>query len=273
MTVQKPTSFFDRHYFLLRRLHSLTGIVPIGAFLFPHLTTNSSIVWGSFLNPSHLDPEVLERMGVQANSGVETFQHEVNFIHSLPALVLVEVLLIWLPIAFHAGLGESTSRGPVARISAAIAIRTTGGTHCSDGAGTSAWSSSSCISSSLRWGWTYGGLLPSFDPLAAASSTAFHLQEGPLGPIVPLFYLLGVLALVYHFANGLWTAAITWGLTISEAAQRRWGVACAAIGVALGVMGVMAVFGFWTLNVDQAREIERLMHGGSAPAAVVSAVP
>ena len=42
------TGFLDKHYFLLRRLHSLTGIVPIGIFLLAHLTTNSSPVWDRF---------------------------------------------------------------------------------------------------------------------------------------------------------------------------------------------------------------------------------
>ena len=52
-------SFLDRHYFLIRRLHSLTGVAPIGVFLIPHLTTNSSIVWGNVLNKSHVDPSAL----------------------------------------------------------------------------------------------------------------------------------------------------------------------------------------------------------------------
>ena len=45
-TVSENGSFLDRHHYLLRRLHSLTGIMPIGMFLVMHLTTNSSIVWG-----------------------------------------------------------------------------------------------------------------------------------------------------------------------------------------------------------------------------------
>ena len=36
----------DRNHFLLRRLHSLTGVVPIGVFLLFHPTTNASVVWG-----------------------------------------------------------------------------------------------------------------------------------------------------------------------------------------------------------------------------------
>ena len=79
-----------------------------------------------------------------------------------------------------------------------------------------------------------------------------------------LFYLVCVLALVFHFANGLWTAAITWGLTLSVQAQRRWGFVCAAVGVALGAATVMAVIGFSTLDIDQARDVEQAIKGASA---------
>jgi len=61
---------------------------------------------------------------------------------------------------------------------------------------------------------------------------------------------------VFHFANGLWTAAITWGLTISKQAQQRWGYACAAIGLSLAAAGLTAVVGFATLDVAKAKEIE-----------------
>jgi succinate dehydrogenase / fumarate reductase cytochrome b subunit len=256
------SSFIDRHYFLLRRLHSLSGVVPIGAFLLPHLTTNSSIVWGH-VNGSHLDAAQLaelERAGVAVHAGVETFQHEVDFIHGLPFLILIEIAVLWLPIAFHAGLGlvyafsgrpntvhygyQDNWRYTLQRISGYIGVLFIF-MHLA----------------SLRWGWTFGGLFPVFVPEAASSSTAVHFQDGPLGVIVPLFYLIAVLGLVFHFANGLWTAAITWGLTISVAAQRRWGYVCAGLGLALGVMTVLAVAGFTFLDVDQAREIERLLSG------------
>ena len=63
--------------------------------------------------------------------------------------------------------------------------------------------------------------------------------------------------LVYHLANGLWTAAITWGITISERAQRQWGIACAALGIALMGAGWSAVAGFaFLVDVDRARVIE-----------------
>jgi succinate dehydrogenase / fumarate reductase cytochrome b subunit len=37
--------------------------------------------------------------------GPEHFNDDVAFIHSLPALRMMEIFGIWLPIAFHAALG------------------------------------------------------------------------------------------------------------------------------------------------------------------------
>ena len=245
------SSFIDRHYLLLRRLHSLSGVFPVGLFLIPHLTTNSSIVWGRLAT------------GGSVEGGVETFQHEVNFIHSLPALLLIEIFGLWLPIAYHAILGVYFAR--------------TGRFNTNRYAYQSNWRYSwqritgyvalvfiVMHVSSLRWGITFGGLMPTFDPQYAASSTAIHFQDGVWGLAVAAFYLVCVLAIVFHFANGLWTAAITWGLTVSSTAQQRWGMACAGIGVGLAAAGVTAIVGFATLDPEVARSIESTME--SAPA-------
>ena len=248
----RQAGFFDRHYFLLRRLHSLSGIFPIGAFLLVHLTTNASIVWGDWLNPAH-----------HGHAGVETFQHEVDFIYNLPALVLMEWGLLFFPIIFHSVLGmyfafsgrtnvdrypyQKNWRYTLQRISGYLGVVFI-----------------IMHITSLRFGVTYWNLMPAFEGDAASSSTAAHFQNGVWGWVASLFYLVCVLALVFHFANGLWTAAITWGLTISVQAQRRWGVVCAVVGVALGAATVMAVIGFSTLDIDQARDVEQAIKGTSA---------
>ncbi|MHC5022662.1 MAG: succinate dehydrogenase/fumarate reductase transmembrane subunit [Planctomycetota bacterium] len=274
MTVtDRRESFLDRHYLLIRRLHSLSGIVPIGVFLFPHLATNSAIVWGRMLNEPHYENVAA------ANAGVETFQHEVNFIHDLPFLILIEWGVLFLPILFHAGVGiwfatsgrpnvdryryQSNWRYTLQRISGYLGVLFIF-MHIT----------------SLRFGWDYGGIMVPFQPDAASSSTARHFQASPLGPFVPVFYLACVLALVFHFANGLWTAAITWGLTVSATAQQRWGYICAAVGIALSLAGLAAIWGFTTLDIDQAAEIEALMRAGAGhgevltdPAALTSAGP
>ena len=261
----KHVPFLERHYHLLRRLHSLSGVVPIGVFLFPHLTTNSSIVWGEVFNASKY-----ESLGA-GSAGVATFQHEVNFIHDLPALIFIEIFVLWLPIAYHAILGVYFARGgrsnterygyqgnwryAMQRLSGYVGVVFLF-MHIS----------------SLRWGWTYGGLMPSFDAHHAASTTALHLQGGLFPYFNAAFYAVCVLALVFHFANGLWTAAITWGLTVSKQAQQRWGVVCAGVGVALAAAGMTAVVGFATLDAAGAKDIETKMQGSAAQAPEVQAV-
>ncbi|MFN7021588.1 MAG: hypothetical protein ACK4WH_09710, partial [Phycisphaerales bacterium] len=71
--MSKQPTFLEKHDFLLRRLHSLSGIVPIGVFLVFHLLTNSSIVWGVLDKRNH------ERAGEGGHAGVAAFQHDVSF--------------------------------------------------------------------------------------------------------------------------------------------------------------------------------------------------
>lgn len=257
-----PKPFLERHYHLLRRLHSLSGVVPIGVFLFPHLTTNSSIVWGSALNAHKYEP---------GTAGVATFQHEVDFIHNLPALIFIEIFVLWLPIAYHAVLGVYFARSGASNTDryGYQANRRYGLQRLTGYIGVLFLF---MHITSLRWGWTYGGLMPSFDADHAASTTALHLQGGFLPYANAIFYAVCVLALVYHFANGLWTAAITWGLTISKQAQQRWGYVCAGVGAALAAAGMTAVVGFSTLDAANAKDIElKLRNDGGAVAAASDA--
>jgi len=65
--------------FVLRRLHSLTGIIPVGAFLVEHILVSNST----------------------AISGPDAYARQVNFLGNLPLVFFLELLGIWLPIAFH----------------------------------------------------------------------------------------------------------------------------------------------------------------------------
>lgn len=230
------TGFLDRHYFLLRRLHSLTGIVPVGVFVIFHLFTNFQMVFG-------------------------TFQHEVSFIHDLPALLVLEVFGLWLPIAFHAGLGIVyifTGR----RNSATYRY---GGNIRYSLQRWTAWISLIFIFfhvASLRWGWTFGMFEAPFilagleDQELAHATTAMALQAGPLdGWLMVLAYIIGVYAVIYHWSNGLWTAAITWGLTLTVGSMKRWGYVCTAMGIVLSVFAAGAIYAARTFEVtDEHRQ-------------------
>ncbi len=261
-------SFLDRHHFLLRRLHSLTGIVPIGVFLIAHLTTNSSLAWGKFaLRGESPGASLIE-------GGVHYFQKEVSWINEqVPHLLLIEITL-WASIAFHAILGvfyarsgkANTARYPfqggrryaLQRVSGYVGILFIF-YHVA----------------TLRWGWSF--LVPGgakWDHHFAASTLAAAIKGANDGSVtlagagVAVLYFVGLTLLVFHFANGLWTAAITWGLTLSAKAQRRWGVACIGLGAAMLAMGWAAIGAALAINPERAREVEKGVgaHGAASTA-------
>ena len=83
-----------------------------------------------------------------------------------------------------------------------------------------------------------------FDWEHAAASVATVL-EGSI--IFAAIYFLGIVAAVYHMANGLWTMGITWGVWTTPRAQRWANIPCALFGLALLTIGLGALLGF--LNV------------------------
>jgi succinate dehydrogenase / fumarate reductase cytochrome b subunit len=241
-----PPSFLARHEFLIRRLHSLSGLIPVGAYMVVHLATNASVL-----------------------GGPGAFQSQVYKIHSLgPLLPLVEWTFIFIPILFHAIVGVAIVAGAVPnttsypyganwryamqRVTGMIAFVFIG------------WH----VFHMHGWfhgeGWLtnvaepYGGGL--FRPYNAASSAGLALQS----LVVAGLYAVGVLACVFHLANGIWTMGITWGVWTSPAAQRRALWVCGVFGVLLGAVGLSALGGMRAVGsgeaLDEARQVENRMY-------------
>ncbi len=91
-----------------------------------------------------------------------------------------------------------------------------------------------------------------FDPEHAASSAAIVLDP----TVMKIIYTVGTLCAVYHLANGLWTFGITWGIWISDQAQRRAGYVCGALGVLVACFGMGSLFGMSQVDVTKAQAIE-----------------
>ncbi len=228
----EPISFGDKHYFLIRRVHSLLGLVPIGGFICVHLLANATIV-------------------APGEPGAE-FQRSIERIHALgPLLVPVEIAFIFAPLAFHILLGLAIwftaapnagrySYGPNLRYS--LQRITAGITfvfilyHV--------WQ--------MHWfGAPVGGgafaLHAADGSPTGALTTAIAIQKSWW--IAPV-YAVGVLAAVFHLANGIWTMLITWGITIRPRTQRVSGYACAVLGVVLSMVGLSALRGFKTFDTS-----------------------
>ncbi len=262
--VSNNTGFLQRHHFLLRRLHSLTGIVPIGMFLMVHLVTNSTIAWGGLNTRAHGEGWI--------DRSVATFQHEVSFINNMPLLLLIEITL-WVSIGFHSILGVYYAMSGTGNLGS---YKYMGNTRYAIQRLTGYFGIFFLLYhiATLRWGWSWlvpGGAQWSHE--FASSTFAAALQgsaEGftGMGLLVSAFYFIGVSALVFHFANGLWSAAITWGLTVSRESQKRWGLMCTGLGAGLMAMAWVSVLGFATLDYDRARAVEEGV-GHAAPEALV----
>lgn len=258
--MSESRSFLERNHFWLRRLHSLTGLVPIGVFLIAHLITNSSLLWGTVSH--HAVGDTLR------DRGVYYFQDEVTWINEeIPHLILIEVTL-WVSIAFHSVLGLVYALSGRANL-------TSYQYQSNWRYSLQRWSGYVGILfifyhvATLRWGWDWlvpGGTKWSYEYSASTLAAALRgAEEGwtALGAAVGLLYFLGVTLLVFHFANGLWTSAITWGLTISAKAQRRWGYVCAGLGAGLMVAGWSALGMALTTDVGEARRVEQAMLDGT----------
>jgi succinate dehydrogenase / fumarate reductase cytochrome b subunit len=212
-----------RYHFLLRRLHSLTGLV-FGGYLVVHLIVNAALIQGG-VGP------------------LDVYQQQVDKIHALPFLIAIEWIFIFLPIIYHTIYGiwiTVTGQPNVAnygylknwfylwqRISAMIIV-------------------AFLIFHVLGMRGVFGHALE-FDATHATVSTVRHMRAHWIIPWI--IYPIGILASCFHLANGLWTAAITWGLTVSAGAQRRWGYVCAGVFILVLACGFAALLSLVTNHV------------------------
>jgi succinate dehydrogenase / fumarate reductase, cytochrome b subunit len=228
-------SFLVRHQFLIYRLFSLSGLIPVGAYLVVHLLTNASIV-----------------------NGPAAYQDQVDRIHSLGVMLLpVEITFIFIPILFHAAVGWLIISGALPNAHSypyASNIRYT--LQRATGMIAFVYIVFHVVQLHHLFGAPFkdfGGA--QFDAEHASSSAAIALQ--PLWILI--LYVIGMLSCVYHFANGLWTQGITWGLWTSPAAQRRASYISVVVGIGLAAAGLSSLAGMRGLDVKEAEKIENKM--------------
>lgn len=198
--------------FFLRRLHSLSGVFPIGFFLTEHMFTN-------FL----------------ASLGPEVYNRQVEFLRSLPLLVAIEATFIWIPILFHALYGfyvmlsgrSNLSSYPFTTNWLYILQRVTGIV-------TFAFVLYHVVETRFVTEWF--GIEVNFDLMVRILNN----------PWVFWFYVVGLASVMFHFGNGLWGFLISWGIVTSPRAQRVTGWMSLAVGVLFFVAGICSLQAFVT---------------------------
>ena len=210
--------------FVLRRLHSLSGVVPLSAFFAEHMWTNAASL-----------------------AGDRAFDKAVANLQRIPGLWFLEVFGILLPLLFHAsyGIWVAVNARPDLRHYAyprhwAYMLQRVTGVLTLMFVLWHLWE--------LRVQKAFFGMRPEYFSTELADRLG-ALQWGI--PWMSVLYVVGVLAAAYHFANGLWGFLCSWGVVATRPAQQRALAVCAVLGVSFGGLGVLSVLHFatgWTLS-------------------------
>jgi succinate dehydrogenase / fumarate reductase cytochrome b subunit len=206
-----------RESFFWHKVHSLTGIVPIGFYMAQHLTLNSFSL-----------------------AGPSKFNGVIAFFASIPPHVLLalEICAIWLPLLFHAVYGMFiVSRSHDNYSQKAYKFRENRYYRLQRWSGVIAFLflCFHVASTTLR-AKTQGESVIQYD--------AWHQLLTSNGYVYFILYAVGVTACSYHLAYGIWNFCIRWGVTISEKSQVAMGKISAAAFVFLTLIGVGALYGF-----------------------------
>ena len=204
--MSQTASQVDQSY-LLRKLHSLSGIVPIGAFLAEHFWSNSAAL-------------------VSAAKYDETSQT----LQTIPYRLAVEWLFIFLPLLYHGGYGiwiwlrgkSNVSQYPWVRNWVYTMQRWTG---------IIAFAYIAWHLYTERW-------------LTHGTSTYATVASDLANPWYLTFFLIGIFASSFHLGVGIWNFACKWGLAATASAQRAAGQFGVLVGVAFSVVGVLIVLSF-----------------------------
>ena len=195
--------------FFYRRLHSLLGVIPLGAFIIFHFVVNHT-----------------------ATRGEEAFNQAAGAVENVPFLLAAEFLLIYIPILFHGIYG----------LYIAFQARNNTGNY------------------GYFRNWMFR--LQRITGVIVIIFVAWHVWDTRIAkalgqevnfdmmadivanPISLVLYIIAIIATSFHFANGLWSFAVTWGITVSPRSQRIFTYASMVVFLIISYIGVSAILAF-----------------------------
>lgn len=196
--------------FYWRRLHSLLGLIPVGLFLTMHLLIN-----------------------FQATKGVEAFNNASGLMEKIPFLLIVEWVVIYIPLMFHAFYG--------------VYIAFTAKSNLKRFGTTRNWFfmlqrlSGIFLVIFIAWHIWQTRLQKA---LADAEVNYDMMADIVSNPAMLAFYIVGIIAATFHLSNGIWSFLVSWGITQSKQSQKVATWVTMIFFVLLSVVGVMAILAF-----------------------------
>jgi succinate dehydrogenase / fumarate reductase cytochrome b subunit len=199
-------------HFLARRLHSLVGIVPLGAVLVFHF-------W--FHAYSHAGPAV--------------YDQKLAELYAWPLKTLLAWITVYLPLIYHSIYGLFITREAGPNFLAYGYFRNWMYTlQRASGIGLLLFIPAHLVKA--RWPHVF---------FPGESMSFAHEVEGFQHALTVAVYVAGIVGAAFHLANGAFTFGITWGWWTGPAAQRRASFASIALFALLLGMGFWAMIGFY----------------------------
>ncbi len=220
--------------FLWHKLHSLLGIIPIGAFLLEHLLSN-----------------------YEALKGPAAYGAQVRFLNSLPLVRVLEWTFIFLPILYHGIYGIYIWLRGKSNI---VYYPWAGNWMYTAQRYTGLIAFAYIVQHVIRQ--RFMGISLPENPGAAFAKVQHELAN----PWMLAVYIIAMIAICWHFAYGIWLFAAKWGITPGTTARKRFGYVCAAFGIVLAVMGLASIWAFVGPDYKNAPEIV-------APAVLTATAP
>jgi succinate dehydrogenase / fumarate reductase cytochrome b subunit len=200
-------AFSGHTSFYLRKLHSLTGIMPIGFFLLEHFWTNSA----ALVSPGKFDRAAAD-------------------LESAPWLIFAEVFGIWLPILYHGFYG--------------IYVWLRGKSNVSQYVWVGSWMFAVQRYTGLITFVFIGWHVWTERFLPHGNSTFAGVQESLAHPHYFWFYVVGVTAASVHLGIGVWNFLCKWGVAATVRSQRAAGYLGIAVALVFAVVGLAIAVSF-----------------------------
>lgn len=201
----------DARHFLLRKLHSLTGVFPLGVFLFEHFYTNAKAMFGP-----------------------EAFNEAAQALHRIPYLVGPgEIILLALPLLFHGLYGLVISSTASVNLqyyprmhNLFYIFQRVSGIVLLFFIAYHVWNT--------RLQTTF------YDKIIDYSYMAHYFTPAA----VKVIYIVGVLAAVFHLSHGLWSFCIKWGIITTPQGQRNLFLVSMGLFVVMSFIGIKIIYSF-----------------------------
>ncbi len=202
-------------YFLSRRIHSLTGIVPVGLFLVYHLY-----------------------LQLYLHSGAEVYNGVINGFYDSPLAIWSLVIVVYIPLFFHAFFGirlifESSVQPSYTYFSHLLYWL-----QRISGIGVLLFIIAHVWNTQLG-PWFAGNWGTHFEHLSSG------FADPDSGPITKAVYLLGIVGAVFHFSNGLNTFCMTWGIALTPKSQIRVRIVSIFLFFILTASSIYALSAIW----------------------------